>query len=390
MSVTRSCPNNIYIEIERFFEDFVTKEKLEGLGWRSVPIVDVNGAKTWKEVANVFKSDEYSNYLKEEFFCYPVAITNHNLFKVNKSFLNEVLNIDNFAEFLASTDLYFSLPSSIPGSDLSNRESRINSINQTSDNRFNHSYNVSLSLQNLVTFEMPSNISFSSFDAIVQFNAWYTEGHIELAGNESISYTPIGSKIFLIAERGSNSVLLEKRLRGVNNFMKFVKEGNISRNSLFPKSHSIRFYIPNEEHFLCQPALCAHAVLTGSIGPSIVMGFEGFDSTDRTRSYETLSGYGNGLRNNSFKRLLEIQGVRGAAEWCNIVDKELNRNTGLTEHLNAIVANKQTVLIPSSSKNVGRPSGPSKKRKQSFNFPNEREKYYSKRMQENGKILHTI
>ena len=99
----------------------------------------------------------------------------------------------------------------------------------------------------------------------------------------------------------------------MNNFMKFVKDGNISRNSFFPKSHSIRFYIPNEEHFLCQPELCAHAVLTSSIGPSIEMGFEGFDSTDMTRSYETLSlsGYGNGLRYNSFKRLLEIQGVRG-------------------------------------------------------------------------------
>ena len=195
MSITRSCSNKIYVKIERFFEDFITKEKL-GVGWKSVPIVDVNGAKTRKEVANVFKSNEYSSYLKEEFFCYPVAITNHNLFNVNKSFLNEVFNIDNFAEFLATTDLYFSLPSSIPGSDFSNRESRTNSINQSSDNRFNDSCNVSVSLQNLVTFEVPPNIGVSSFDAIVQFHAWYTEGHIELAGNDSISNTPIGSKIF--------------------------------------------------------------------------------------------------------------------------------------------------------------------------------------------------
>ena len=127
--------------------------------------------------------------------------------------------------------MYFFLPSSIPRSDFSNSESRINSVNQSSDNRFNDSYNVSLSLQNLVTFEVPSNISFSSFDAIVQFNAWFTEDHIKLAGNDSISYTPIGSKIFLIAERSSFSVLLEKRLRGVNNFMKFVNDGKISRHS---------------------------------------------------------------------------------------------------------------------------------------------------------------
>ena len=125
--------------------------------------MDVNGAKTWKKIANDFKSNEYSSYLKEELFCYPVAITNHNLLNVNKSFLNEVFNIDNFAEFLATTDLYFFLPSRIPRSDFSNSESRINSVNQSSDNRFNRSYNVSLSLQNLVTFEVPSNISFFVF-----------------------------------------------------------------------------------------------------------------------------------------------------------------------------------------------------------------------------------
>ena len=149
--------------------------------------------------------------------------------------------------------------------------------------------------------------------------------------------------------------------------MKFVKDGKILRDSLFPNSHSIQFCIPNEKHFLFQ-LLCARAVLTSSIGPSIVMGFEGFDSTDMTRSYETLSCYWNGLRNNSFKRLLEIQGVRGADEWCSIMDKELNGNTGLTEHLNAIVANKQTVQIPCTSRKVGHPSGPSKKRKQTSFF----------------------
>ena len=43
------------------------------------------------------------------------------------------------------------------------------------------------------------------------------------------------------------------------------------------------------------------------------------------------------------------------------------------------------IIVHSSSKNTGRPSGPSQKRKQSFNFSNEREKYYAKRMQKNGR-----
>ena len=36
------CPNHIYVKIKMFLHDFVTKK---GLGFKSLPVVDVNGVK---------------------------------------------------------------------------------------------------------------------------------------------------------------------------------------------------------------------------------------------------------------------------------------------------------------------------------------------------------
>ena len=97
-------------------------------------------------------------------------------------------------------------------------------------------------LKILVDFEMPSNLSFSSFDAFAEFKARCTESHVEPAGNYTMSYKSIGKNVFNF-ERNSNFVLLEKVLRGVYIYLNFVSRANNSINSFFPNLHTIQFFL---------------------------------------------------------------------------------------------------------------------------------------------------
>ena len=119
------------------------------------------------------------------------------------------------------------------------------------------------------------------------------------------------------------------------------------------------YYIPNKSHFLCQPALCAHSVLTFTTDPSLVLGWEAINISDISRAQETLSNYGNGLQNNAFKSLINIHGIKGAAEWSSFRDNQLGRVSGITEHLQSYASSGQNVVITTSTSKRGRPAGPS-------------------------------
>ena len=158
----------------------------------------------------------------------------------------------------------------------------------------------------------------------------------------------MGEKLFIICNRGKQSVLLES----VTNFIQFVKNGPGKYK------HSMYYYVPNKSNFLCQPALCAHSVLTFTTGLSHVLGWEAKNKKDISRAQETLSNYGNGLQNNAFKSLINIHGIKGAAEWSSFRDNQLGIVSGITEHLQSY-ASGQNIVITNSTSKRRRPVGPS-------------------------------
>ena len=81
------------------------------------------------------------------------------------------------------------------------------------------------------------------------------------------------------------------------------------------------------------------------MGLSLALSSDGLDSTDITRSYEKLNSHGNWFLNVYFIVLPVGKRVRGASEWCSIIDKNLNLNTGTTKLLNVNVFYEKILLF---------------------------------------------
>ena len=374
MAQTRSKSSlaSIHERITAFNNKYRNPEALKQLGWEDVPIVDVQCSSSWIEATNVISSCGYSHYINNDWVNKPIALSNHRLFHFDNNFINTLNDINNETEFIEQIDNYFHVRSSI----ISNgRESRIYEklFCPNSDiNKFSWCY--SMSVNGLVNYSVPNSLEETKIDGIIQYNSWLRDGHIETGGDDSISVTLFGEKLYFICAPGTHSVKFEELIRNVDDFMSFVEAG--PENSIVKSN--IKFYIPQPDLILCQPSLASHAVLTSTLGVSFVWGWEACNLRDSDRINRTLYHYGPGIKHGGYKSLLSYAGLEGALQ----ISKEMNkaRNagySGLSEHLYAFKKSGQQYL-ENNVRKCGRKAGiagANKRMKRSFRIPNKKRKY---------------
>ena len=81
------------------------------MGCKPVPIIKVQVASNWVDVMAEFNNQGFKYLLNNSWMKLPVAITNHNLFKNDNSFLDDVKNNSNSNQFREIVDNYYTLPS---------------------------------------------------------------------------------------------------------------------------------------------------------------------------------------------------------------------------------------------------------------------------------------
>ena len=189
-----------------------------------------------------------------------------------------------------------------------------------------------MSVNGLVNYSVPNSLKETKIDEIIQFNSWITDGHIETGGDDSISATLFGEKLYFICAPGTHSVKFEKLIRNVDDFISFVETGP---ESSAVKSN-IKIYIPQPDLILCQPSLAPHAVLTSTLGVSFEWGWETCNLRDSERVNRTLYYYGSGIKHGGYKSLLNYAGLEGTLQISKEMDKTRNAGySGLSEHLYA-------------------------------------------------------
>ena len=104
---------SLYEDIELFKNSFFNDSILKSVGWKSVPVINVQGASNWADVMAEFNNQGFNYIVNNSWMKLPVAITKHNLFKIDNSFLDDVENISNLNQLCEIVDNYYTLPSTV-------------------------------------------------------------------------------------------------------------------------------------------------------------------------------------------------------------------------------------------------------------------------------------
>ena len=140
------------------------------------------------------------------------------------------------------------------------------------------------SLDGLMSGVLPDGFTGVRRDARVQWNEWWTAAHVEIGGNDSVSKTPCDEKLFLICGSYQTSTNFNNVMDIPQYFMDLIKRGP-SASGL---GKDVWFFIPAKDNVLCQPSLCAHAVLPFTRGSSLVTRWEARAQSNQVVADRTL------------------------------------------------------------------------------------------------------
>ena len=186
----------LLIEINEFKHQYYDRKKLISLGWKEVETVDGRGINKLNSLKNKLTIEGKGRLVGENGWPkVPLAINNKEFVAIkNKEIvgLQESL-VEGFRGCKDQGDVY----NYVSKLKLENGDSRLyqevgsyaglcNSIGWT------------FCVDGLMSGVSPDGFTVVRRDAIVRWNEWWTAAHVEIGGNDSVSKTPCGEKLFLI------------------------------------------------------------------------------------------------------------------------------------------------------------------------------------------------
>ena len=170
----------------------LTETKFLALGWRSVRKLDRSSLNSWHAVAEKMVEEGMINFIRNGWPTIPIIIENQQLFKMKSGFVYKVKACIDASQLLRRIESH-----------------RVFTKISSGDLEFTSQSSVwSFSIDGLVDYEIPSGLHLTKLDAIASFGLWYTGGHVETGGDDSITHVPVGKKLMIIAERGYHLGLL--------------------------------------------------------------------------------------------------------------------------------------------------------------------------------------
>ena len=199
------------------------------------------------------------------------------------------------------------------------------------------------SIGGVIDFSLPAGLLLTKTDGMVQEGEWFTQPHIEIGGDDSISKVPFGDKLFVLCERAAASANFDRLITTPQDFIRFLLKGPQNTTD----KNTVRFYFPKSSSFLCQPALCCHAVLTRS-GRSFVCGWEATILDDRSRCSDVLRFYCYGSRRDFIRNMVSGEGIEKTIEYLRL--KIASDTDILNDALEHLLSFKNSGVVHSEKK----------------------------------------
>ena len=162
---------------------------------------------------------------------------------------------------------------------------------------------------------VPDYITVTSKDLLAVKGPWFTAGHIESAGGESIAKLASGRKLWIISTNFASSqfVLNITDFNSVYRLLMLPESMNRNERKL---CRGLRYHLAEPGDVLIQPPLFAHCVLTGrsltSDGMSrwsLVHGWEGVNISDLKRGSRVFGRFSFGSGQNYVEEWIQRYGL---------------------------------------------------------------------------------
>ena len=298
------------MSFENFCTVFSTIQTWIKLGWTEIPKVNGKGYREFDELCAILKKD-HIDFITDsgDWFKHAVEIENQELIRINKRFVKDLVKCKNLKDIEAIWN--------VRGNGR-NKKGAVKFIESRFDETVPYAA-YAVQLEHLCTWLLPSSLQVSSVAGIYTLDKWFTEGHIEVNGEDSIAVIPFGTKLFIYAAGITASRWLLKAVINVPSFMALAMNGPPEewKRKLF-------FCIPKSTSVIAQPSFWAHAVLTVQ-GPSFILGWEAGSLNEegrlRTVQFSFARGLGmeaqNAIRNMTEAEQMElVPGLPGDVGEC--------------------------------------------------------------------------
>ena len=232
-----------------------------GVGWNRVKVFSGAGKKSWESICSSVREAGYGNVVTAsgDWFKGVIVIKEQELFSMDSKFRSGISKCRN-------TDTMVRLWSSNVRSAV--RKGIVKELHPQADSRFSSSKAWSCNVEHLSTFEVPSSLEFRVVAGNFCSARWFTQAHIEVCADHSISITSFGRKAFIYAHGVNASKWLIRTVKSVDSFMDLVQKGAPANlQSMFS------FHLTEPGDLIVQPSMFGHAVLTFT-GPAFVVGWE--------------------------------------------------------------------------------------------------------------------
>ena len=247
--------------LNAFCELFNDEDVWTGVGWNRVKVFSGVGKKSWESICSSVREAGYGNVVTEsgDWFKEVIVIKEQELFSMDSKFMSGISKCRN-------TDTMVRLWGSNVSSAV--RKGIVKELHPHADNRFSSSKAWSCDVEHLSTFEVPSSLEFRVVAGILCSDRWFTEAHIEVCADHSISITSFGRKAFIYAHGVNASKWLVRTVKSVDSFMDLVRKGAPAN-----LQSMLSFHLTEPGDLIVQPSMFGHAVLTFT-GPAFVVGWE--------------------------------------------------------------------------------------------------------------------
>ena len=332
--------------MRKFQGQYWSIEKIESLGWQQVRNVDGADIQTWVDLG-IRANSKYPNICTENGWPrFPLEIKNERFFNICPNFCRHLRSSSEWSDVINDYQ----------------SQNKITKYCNISPSYFASS-GCTFSIGGVIDFSLPAGLLLTKTDGMVQEGEWFTQPHIEIGGDDSISKVPFGDKLFVICERGAASANFDRLITTPQDFIQFLLKGPQNTTD----KNTVRFYFPKSSSFLCQPALCCHAVLTRS-GRSFVCGWEATILDDRSRCSDVLRFYCYGSRRDFIRSMVSREGIEKTIEYLRL--KIASDTDILNDALEHLLSFKNSgVVVHSEKKSIaGRPRV-SKKKKLALRLP---------------------